>query len=317
MNLVIRIYLIVWCIMMIVLGAWGLTMISTQCKDNTLYTFLRIIIVSSAVLLTLIICHTICAKICYNGDMNTGLYFPIFIFGVSLLQLIMIISTSTKIDTCTPGKDTTTYRKFMGFCGALSAISLIYSLYKLYKYFFPEKKKKKKPVDIPDLEAKIEQRFLRIGELEKRLIKAKHSKERKKLVRRIERQREKIDKYQDKIESQIGDKDIEQPDNIPKTAPKEQPDKRPINIPKLKLEKQSFTPSSISIPKINRNIHLEEPQIDTFYTDKQMMSENKEQELDNTEEGQLVTPLNNQPIEKDTEPEEKLFKRRKRRKNKI
>jgi len=239
---------------MIILGTWGLSILPSSCTNNELFTDLRIMIVSAAVTLTFVLCTTICAKLCYKGDMETGIVFPTLLLSIGILQISMIVRVSILIDDCTPGQDTGSYRNFLGVCGGLSAISVIYGSWRFYRWMKPAKKKKSE--DPIEIEAKIRRRQLRIRSLEEKLERSKSTKHAVKYNRRLDRNMAKLEKLEEKLEEIEGEKEfIDENRDIAPVVSTSKPTPKPIVVNaaqpiKVKRHKRGVKRLAVAPPAI-------------------------------------------------------------------
>lgn len=239
MNLVLRIYLILWCLCMVVLGSWGLRILPASCTNNELFMDLRILVVSAAVTLTLVTCTTICAKFCYKGDLETGMIFPSLLTSIGILQISMIVRIAIIIGDCTPGQNISGYRNLLGVCGGLTSVPILYGCWRFYKWINPERKERKEKVEDPaEIEAKIRRRQLKIRSLEEKLERAKSTKHAVKYNRRLDRNIAKLEKLEEKWEEIEGDKEFVDEPPVPP-------------VPATKVTSMSKIPIAPPVPAAN------------------------------------------------------------------
>jgi hypothetical protein len=128
------IILVIWCVLMLVLGSWGLDKLPLSCTKNQLFNDLRILIVSSISMLTFIVCMQLCKSYCENHDDSTAtkiIYFSSFV--ISLLQTIISIRIAVNFSTCVDDKKT--YINYLICCTIFTGVIFLSGLLYFYENY--------------------------------------------------------------------------------------------------------------------------------------------------------------------------------------
>lgn len=89
---------VIFCLYNVVLATWGLGMMTNDCKNRTLFTNLRICLVSSAVMATMLICLGTCNVAC-NTDLHEG-FLAVCMFVWSIMNLASGVYIASNIAEC-------------------------------------------------------------------------------------------------------------------------------------------------------------------------------------------------------------------------
>jgi len=93
--------LIIWSIIPIVFGWWGLAILDNSCQNNSLFINLRIMLVSSAVVCTMFTANLLCNNACYDEDDSTHMFVPLCTVVLSVIIWITGAYIYNNISDCT------------------------------------------------------------------------------------------------------------------------------------------------------------------------------------------------------------------------
>jgi hypothetical protein len=139
------IVLLVFTLLCVVFGIWGLYLLSSKCKDNSLFLCFRMLLVAGAVMFTLMTSYVMCNVKCYDMDENVSLFIPICMLVLSGIVFGCGGKIHSSISTdCVENADSLdTYKTWLLYGLILPFIApCIYSLYRIGEYIKEVGKKK-------------------------------------------------------------------------------------------------------------------------------------------------------------------------------
>jgi hypothetical protein len=146
-----RIFLILWCVLIIYNCYYGLDLIKLDSGNNNVYIYIQSLSTTSSVMIAVLISSILCTKFCYQDNWDTTVHLPALIFVLSLVQISMIGLIGTNIDSVAGYSDLTNFKIILAVCGAVSSVPIFFGIYKIYKYLKPtlaEKARAKHETDL-------------------------------------------------------------------------------------------------------------------------------------------------------------------------
>jgi hypothetical protein len=134
MNFSYRISLILWSLLMLTGSIWGMTLIS--CKNNDIYTYLRILMGTSTFIMTIMICSLFCINFCSYNDSTIGdIWLVIALITCSIIQVIIIGLINASIDSCA-STDASNFKIYIGVVGGVGCSIILLNIFsKIFDYF--------------------------------------------------------------------------------------------------------------------------------------------------------------------------------------
>lgn len=127
--------LIVWSIFQVVLSFWGLAIIDNECQNQTVFTKVRTLMVSSVVLSVILIAYLLCKHFCYDDDEDISFSMTTVVFAGSILVLAMQIIIGDNIGDCTSDSNAQNYKSAMYYFGVpTTCFVIVYCLYRYYNW---------------------------------------------------------------------------------------------------------------------------------------------------------------------------------------
>jgi len=146
-----RIFLILWCVLIIYNCYYGLDLIKLDSGNSNVYIYIQSLSTTSSVMIAVLISSILCTKFCYQDNWDTTVHLPALIFVLSLVQVSMIGLIGTNIDSVAGYSDLTNFKIILAVCGAVSSVPIFFGIYKIYKYLKPtlaEKARAKHETDL-------------------------------------------------------------------------------------------------------------------------------------------------------------------------
>jgi len=132
-----RIFLIMWCILIIYACYHGQDLIKVESGETNMYIYFQILSTSASVMIAILVSSILCTKFCYQNKWETTIKLPMAILSLTIIQIIMMGLVGSGIDGVCGYSDTTNFKIIISVCGGVSAIPVFYGMYRIYKYFNP------------------------------------------------------------------------------------------------------------------------------------------------------------------------------------
>ena len=141
--------LIVYGVIIIALGSWGLGILDGNCKDDVVRNQIRMLLVASSVMVTALVCYMLCKNICFPGDEHIHYIIPLIVAITGGVSVTAFASISKNIKKCTSSERAETYKTVVLYLGIIpSAIMTVGALgilgKRFYKWFQEYNKRKAK-----------------------------------------------------------------------------------------------------------------------------------------------------------------------------
>lgn len=213
MNLVV-LALIIWSILPFFFGWWGLSILNNKCKNDTLFTNLRTMIVTSAVVFIILTANLLCNSICHDDDEKTSVLVPVCTLALCIVIWSTGISINSNIKDCVDNSSQAdAYKQGLTYACMIPTIApFCYAVYVLYKRFKEYGKKKQQKAKIKH--AKIAKKSAKEeAEKEAKALEAEKEAERqldeqiaqKKKAEELRQQREKAQERRKQREKELRD----------------------------------------------------------------------------------------------------------------
>jgi len=171
--------LIAWALVVFSLGWYGLSIMNNTCENNTIFTLLRILVVSGAIMIILCSSHILCHINCTTVVKDAGYFVYFSAFALSMTAITCSIKLHGEIGDCVDDSDKAdTFKKILIFAGVIpSGVILVFSGYNFVKKVKEDAKKKKSISDLSAKEEKIREQKEKQEQLKKQLEEANKKKQ--------------------------------------------------------------------------------------------------------------------------------------------
>jgi hypothetical protein len=178
-----------------VMAIWGLSIINNNCNNDSLFLNLRILLVTSAVCLTIFSSSLACNVACYSDFDDPPFFTPFCTFVLSIIMFTCGgLITTTDMSDCVSDKDkANTFQTVLTYTIITYALPCLYSMYHLWDWFKRGKKKalehaeKREAIKAKQTQERENKRMERElkeqAELEKRKAEAKEAEEKGKALK--------------------------------------------------------------------------------------------------------------------------------------
>jgi hypothetical protein len=129
--------LIVYGVILIILAAWGISILNGKCEDDVVHNQLRMVALSASIMVTALFCYMLCKNVCFPGDEYIHYIIPLIVVVTGGICLTAFAKISGKIKKCTSSSHASTYKTVITYLGIIpTSIMTVGGLVILSKRFY-------------------------------------------------------------------------------------------------------------------------------------------------------------------------------------